>query len=996
MAEETHAFPENYRNKFDLFYDLQLFTVKEVLLVSSLYDDFILEEDGRLSEELTEEFSELDLSSPPPRIIRVSTGQQALEAIQAHEFDMVITMLRLSDMDPFTFGQQVKELNPDLPTVLLLTNHSDTLALPDIDLQEGIDWIFTWQGDSDLFLAIFKIVEDYKNAPQDTSVGKVRVIIVIEDTITYYSIFLPMIYKEILKQTKEIIEEGLNASHKMLRRRGRPKLLLAKTYEEATTLYDTYKDHLLGIITDVAFPLQGVKDYSAGVKLIRFVRTEKKYLPVLIQSSDPKNDQLADSLNSWFVHKNSQTYLRDFRTFLRSGMLFGDFVFRTKEMTEVARAENLINFERVLQEVPSESILYHARQNHFSNWLYSRGEHQLANELAPYVVDQFESIEDIRTFLLNAFEEQRREQQRGIIAGFSRDTFDFTTPFSRIGNGSLGGKGRGIAFISTILHRGRSQMHGIPVTIPETVALTTEIYDIFIEQNNLYELLKEGQSDLEVKDRFLKAELPVGVQEDLRLIVESTNSPLAVRSSSLLEDSQFHPLAGVYKTYMLPNDHPEAEFRFVQLQEAVKLVYASAFSPEAKSYITSMGQKVEVEKMAVIIQKVAGKKRNSGYFYPDFSGVSKSINYYPVRGDPEDGVVEVAVGLGEMVVSGGQSLQFSPNFPKILPQASTVEMVLKNSQREFLAIKMDESLPDLREDEFITLDTLPLTVARDDGVLEWLGAVYDHANNRIANTVHRDGALVVTFPYLLQYPKFPLADVINALLELGQETLGYPVEIEFACNIDYESGKHHFYVLQIRPLIIDDFGVTTEEINVDSSEDHILYSPVTLGNGTFRNIADIIFIDPDRFDKTQTMEIKAEISEMNRKLREDGREYLLIGFGRWGTSDRFLGVPVQWQDIDAARIIVEASLPGFQIDPSQGMHFFHNITASKRAYITLSHVDKRANLDWTWLQSRGTAGDFEYIRHVKLERPLSIVINGKTGEGIVREITDEFLEPSEK
>jgi len=981
-------FPNDYQNRFSLFYDLQKYKVQELLLVSSLYDDFILEEDGRLTEELTQEFSDLELSSPPPRIIRVSNGQEALEALETRSFDMVITMLRLNDMDPFHFGKEVKKHHPEMPVVLLLTNHSDTLSLPPIKARSSIDEIFTWNGDSDLFLAMIKIIEDRKNVESDTEVGSVRVVIVVEDTINYYSIFLPIIYKEILHQTQEIIEEGVNLSHRLLRRRGRPKILLAQTYEEATSLYDKYKDNLLGIITDVAFPLQSKKDYSAGVNLIRFVRIEKPYLPVLIQSSDPENNSLAVDLDAYFVHKNSMTYLRDFRKFMKQAMLFGDFVFRLPDGTEVARAKNLKNFEQVIREVPEESIRYHGKQNHFSNWLYSRGEYTLANELAPYQTEEFSSMEALRTFLIDQFEERRKEKQQGVITEFQRETFDFTSPFSRIGNGSLGGKGRGIAFISALLSRGSigKLAENMTISIPETVVLATDIFDLFLEINDLYELLRQDLTDDVLKHKFLKAELPEGVQIDLRLIIEKTNSPLAVRSSSLLEDSQFHPLAGVYTTYMLSNDQHDDQLRYKYLSDAVKLVYASAFSKEAKSYIKSLGQKIEVEKMGVIIQKVIGKKHDSTRFYPDLSGVIKSFNYYPIRHmNPEDGIAEVAVGLGEMVVSGGQFLQFSPNYPKILPQASTVGMAFKNSQREFLSIRLDNQDVDLAKGEFSTLETLPLSVARDDGVLKWLGAVYDRNNNRIVNSVRRDGPILITLPYLLKYPKFPFAKVLRDLLEIGKESLGYSVEIEFAMNIDYEHEENHrLYVLQIRPLVIESFDYTDEEVAIIENGKGIIYSEVTLGNGKYNNIYDIIYVDPDTFDKTKTMEIKAEIGRLNRELRDQDREYLLIGPGRWGTSDRFLGIPVHWSDIDNARVLAEVALEDFQIDPSQGMHFFTNITASKRGYFTIPWNSKKASIDWEWFKNQDiNYGQFDYIKHIRLERPLDIKINGKSGKGLI-------------
>ncbi|MHA2275191.1 MAG: PEP/pyruvate-binding domain-containing protein, partial [Candidatus Kariarchaeaceae archaeon] len=681
-------FPEDYQNRFHIFYDLMQYTVKDVLLVSSLYDDFILEEDGGLSEEIYTVYSKLNLSFPPPRILRVPSGVDAIEALKRRHFDLIITMRRLSDFDLISFSEKIREITIDTPIVLLLTNYSEIPNLPSSEHLKHIDKIFVYNGDTDLFLAIIKLVEDLVNVQYDTKIGNVRVIIVIEDTIQYYSIFLPIIFKELLRQTEKSVEEGVNYSHKLLKRRGRPKILLAETFEEAMDYYQKYKLNVLGIISDIAFPRDGTKDFSAGYDIASLMKSENQHLPIILQSSDPENYALAQKLGVKFVHKNSPDYLRTIRRFFATSMLFGDFRFIDLSDKVIATADSLVKFEKILSTIPSEIIERHGSRNDFSNWLFARGEHQIAEKLAPHAASEFNDGNEIKQFILQTFKDRRREDQKSVIIEFNEDLFSIDPDFIKVGKGSLGGKGRGLAFIRTLLNRENigPNFLDIDISVPETIVVCTDIFDEFIEENDLFDRIFVDHLEDDLDELFISKPLPEKLNVVLELIIDNWEAPLAVRSSSILEDSQFQPFAGIYKTYMIPNDQPDRELRLQLLKNAIKLVYSSTYSKLARTYVKSLGQRIEVEKMAIVIQKIVGNKHGDRY-YPDFSGVAKSYNFYPVSyQNAEDGVSELAIGLGEHIVSGGKTLSFSPKHPKMLPQVSNPEYALKSTQTEFFSL----------------------------------------------------------------------------------------------------------------------------------------------------------------------------------------------------------------------------------------------------------------------------------------------------------------------
>ncbi|MFX1253930.1 MAG: PEP/pyruvate-binding domain-containing protein [Promethearchaeota archaeon] len=978
---------ERYRLPFHVFHDLMLIRVREVLLVSSLYDGYILEEDGRLSEQIFSEYLNLNLSSPP-RITRAATATEALEILKRSHFDLIITMRRVADMDPFTFGQAAKKIHSDTPIVLLLTYTADIQYLPPINQRDGIDKIFLWNGDSKIFLAIVKVIEDRLNAPHDTKTGRVQVIIVVEDSIYYYSLFLPLIYTEIMRLTQALIEEGVNDLQRLLRMRARPKILLAETKEQAIEYYEKYKKYVLGIISDVRFPCNknSKPDYNAGNQLISMIRKESPLMPILLQSSQEENKERANSLKVAFINKYSRTLLHELRKFILKELGFGKFVFRLETGEKVAEADNLIEFERALSYVPGESLIYHGQYNHFSNWLMARGEFGLAYRLRPYKVGQFKNTDALRTFLLDSIAQWHRELQEGSITDFAGKTFNKHQPFIRLGSGSLGGKGRGIAFLNVLLKMSNigNLFPEIGICVPRTVVIGTDEFDLFIEENNLYEgEMLSNKSDEEVAQIFLHATLPDDVQKMLKVFLTEVSYPLAVRSSSLLEDSQYQPFAGVYATYMLPNDHPDMTVRIEQLEQAIKMVYASMFYEAPRNYIGSIGQNITEEKMAVVLQEVVGK-RYEDRFYPHFAGVAKSYNYYPLREiNPEDGICDIALGLGRTVVTGGKALKFCPHYPEVLPQFSSPEMALKNSQTQFFALKMGDYPIDLTKGEEATLAKLDLKIAEKDQVLYQIASTYDPNDEIIRIGTSRPGIRIINFASILKWDTFPLAPLLIKLLEIGKKAMGTAVEIEFAVKLDKtKKYRAEFYLLQIRPFITE-----TEFIDMQLDEEErqniFLLSTKALGNGILKDIKDIVYIKPNTFDNMKTIEIAAEIKLYNQELVATKTPYVLIGLGRWGTKDRFLGIPVEWHSVFGASVFVETGLEDFDIEPSQGTHFFQNLTSNKRIYFTVPYKSIEDKIDWEWLKKQHTVKETKYVRHVRLSDSLTVKVDGKKRQGAI-------------
>jgi len=974
----------DFQSKFFKFDALMQARVKHVLLVSSPYDSFVLEEDGQLTELIYNEYLELNLSITP-HVKRASTAGEALEILRTQDIDLVIIFKRVGDLDVIAFGHEVKSIKPDMPVVFLAYHRRELTIMEEADYRSAIDWVFIWTGDVKILLSIIKLVEDRMNVDFDTNLVGVRVIVVIEDNVKFYSSYLPLFYTEIMQQTQALMSEGLNVSDKVLRMRARPKILLTDNYEDAVDLFERYRKYVLAVISDVRFRVAGKKDDEAGVKLVRMIRDRVPDLPILMQSSDLENAAVAYAQSAGFIHKRSPTLHNDISHFIKSHFGFGDFVFTLPNGTELMRASDFRTMEKALATVDARSIEYHGKRNHFSNWLMARTEFDLADRLRPRKVSEFKDVEALRRYLIETFKGFRHERQLGVVSDFSRRQFDLQSDFVRIGGGSLGGKGRGLAFINALLsrHDVNEDVEGVKVSVPHSVIIGTDVFDAFMDSNSLLQPALNASSDDGITAMFLKAKFPRRTQADLRTILNVVKYPLAVRSSSMLEDSQLEPAAGVYDTHMLTNSHPRIEVRLHQLITAIKLIYASTYVKNARVYHQFVGNRVEEEKMAVIIQQAIGQ-RYGDYFYPGFSGLALSYNYYSMDGvQPEDGVVYVALGLGKTIVDGHNCLRFSPGYPEKLPQFSTTKDLLNNSQHDFIAIDMRDLSVTPEPGGEMGLARLDLQQAEKDGTLYPVCSTYSAENDRVYDGAGRDGTRIVTFAPILKLRRFPLCAITQYLLHLGSQGLNCPVEIEFAVNLQVDrSQSDRFYFLQIRPMIKDATFESISLDNVDGSQ-IVAKSENALGNLCNRSIQDIVFVAPDRFDRSRTVEIAQQVGRLNAKLREADRKYLLIGPGRWGSSERWLGIPVVWSQISKAAVIVEAAYGDFAPDPSFGTHFFHNLTTFQVGYMTVNAAIGNGFIEWEWFSSQPASDQTEFVRHVELPEPLEIRIDGRAGAGLI-------------
>ncbi len=984
--------PNNHLDDFDLsfkvFHELMAKKVTEILLVSSPYDAFIMEEEGRLAERIIHEYRGLNLSRPP-KLTWVSTAQEALNTLSNKEFDLVITMPRLDDMDAFNLGRKIKKIYPELPIFLLTHNTNRLLLESEHSDLSSIDKLYVWYGNSDLLLALIKNAEDQMNVAYDTKRAKVRVIILVEDSPIYYSSFLPLLYKEIVRQTQAVMEESLNDEHRILRMRARPKILLAENYEEAQKLYRQFKPYLLSVFSDVRFPRKGKMDNHAGFDLLSMIKKETPDIPLLNLSSEEANRKKAEKIPAVFLNKNSPSLHSEIRSFFMDRLGFGDFIFRLPNGREIARASNLRELEKVVPSIPDKSVFYHATRNHFSSWLMARSEILLASKLKPLKTSDFPNIKELKEHLVASIQERRKGRQKGIITDFVSGAFDPAADFIKIGKGSLGGKARGLAFMSTQLKKNphiHEKFKDITISVPKTLVISTEAFDSFINENKLRDIPTSDYSDNQISEIFLQSSLPDWLHSDLKLFIENINYPLAIRSSSLLEDAQFQPFAGIYKTYMLPNQDLDPDQRLMQLEIAIKLVYASTYLEIPRAYARSTLHRTEDEKMAVILQQLSGN-RQSDYFYPALSGVAQSYNFYPISHmKPEEGIAHIALGLGKTVVEGETSLRFSPKYPQYLPQFSTVDDILKNSQRFFYALKMVDSQESLEsqgkatDDE--TLTKLEIDDAYDHAPVVHLSSTYIPEENRIRDTGNVPGYRVLTFAGILKYDFFPLPQILKEILRIGRKGMGSPVEIEFSVNIDFNKKKKpEFSLLQIRPMAISmhnrDVEITKKDIN-----SAFCFSTMALGNGKFKDIADIIYVRPDSFDPARTVEIAGEIGKINRQMVQQNKKYLLIGPGRWGSADRWLGIPVTWKNISGIGAVIETTAENLRADPSQGSHFFHNITSLGISYLTIKENDEDF-LDWKWLKSLSPESETDYLRHVKLDKPITLKIDGKKSRAVL-------------
>ena len=975
--------------RFEGFENLMPFKVQNILLVSSLYDSFILREDGRLNELLIDESLELNLWRIPG-ITHVSSCAEAVELARSQpQFNLIVTNLTVGDMNAAQLAREVKQAGLDVPVVVLAYDYREIKNFVARNPVTDIDRIFLWQGNARILIAIVKYIEDKRNVLHDTQAIGVPVLLVVEDNIRYYSSFLPVIYTELIKQSRRVIQEGINVAHKLMRMQARPRILLSSNFEDAAGLVQEYRNYLIGLVSDVEFPWEGKLSPEAGFELARMVKSLVPDVPVVLQTSRTEFRPRAQAAGYSFLRKRSPTLLQDLRGILTEQFGFGDFVFRLPDASEVGRAQDLNELEKRLQTVPGESLVFHSQSNHFSHWLMARTEFALAAKLRPRKVSDFASPEHLRRDLIESIHEYRREQSEVLIGDFRADTFKPSeSGFLRIGSGSLGGKARGLAFVRHLLRKSRiaRRFPGVRISVPPAVVLATDVFDQFVAENNLLDFALHCEDDAEIQRKFLAAPLSASLNNDLKSFLAQVNHPLAVRSSSLLEDSQYQPFTGVYETFMLGNQQADPqvgpEDRLAALSEAIRRVYASTFSRHAKAYVRATPYRLEEEKMAVILQQVVGTPHGER-FYPDFSGVVRSRNYYPVPPMTfEDGIAAVALGLGRAVVDGGKCLTFCPRYPQNLVQFSSVEDILTNSQTEFWALELHgspEGRPGHWHERRFSLDA-----AESDGTLRAVASTYSRDNHAIYDGVSRPGARIVTFAPMLKHSTFPLAEILDVLVRAGEDALGNPVEIEFAVRLPQQDGPvtAEFGFLQIRPLTL---GSDSEDLVLEDvqPEQLICQSSKVLGNGRIENLHDVVVVDSQRFERSRSQEVATAVARFNRRLNEENRPYLLIGVGRWGSTEPWLGIPVEWDEISGARVIVEAGFRDFRVTPSQGSHFFQNLTAFQIGYFTVNPDAGEGSVDWQWLTEQAAVEEEGCVRHLQFAEPIRVVMNSRTSQGVI-------------
>jgi CheY-like chemotaxis protein len=972
------------RDPTRLFQELMRFRVREILLVSSLYGSFTLSEDGSLYESLLNEYLGLGLTHMP-NLTRVSSGEEALAlAGESGRFDLIICSLRLEDMHAVELVQCLREGGVGAPVVLLTYDSRELASLVQGGGAAVFDRVFMWQGDFRVLLAIIHSVEDRANLESDTALAGVQSVILIEDDVRFYSSYLPLFYTAVFEHTADLIAEGVNPAHRLLRMRARPKIILCGNYEEAWRYFERYHETILGVVCDIEFPRGGAVDPEAGFGFARSVIESHGDIPVLLQSHDAACRARAERAGASFLRKDSPTLLGDLKEYMVEYFGFGDFVFRRSGGAEVARAADLRTLEEELRTVPDECIAHHGQRNDFSRWLKARTEFDLAHRLRPVKVSDYSSIEEVRAHLVTSIQAHRRERQRGKVVDFDRDSFDPARSFARIGGGSLGGKGRGLAFANALLaDAARGEQAGVRIAVPPSVVLGTEVFDRFLELNDLRGFAIHADDDGEILGRFLKARFPEDDANALRAYLDSADYPLSVRSSSLLEDSQFMPFAGVYETFMLPNNHRDPGVRLGELLDGVRRVYASTFFQSAKSYLRSTPYRLEEEKMAVIVQKLVGTPHGDRY-YPDFSGVARSYNFYPTAPmTPDDGIAVVAIGLGKQVMDGGATVRFCPRYPRHVMQFADVEEGVQYSQRTFYALGLPDPgiARDRRESARLVVEDLER--AEKDGVLAAVGSTYSRENHAIYDDISREGLRVVTFAPILKNDRFPLSQIIERQLDLGRRGMSGPVEIEFAVNLKSgPGGAAEFHLLQLRPMVIDR---EVERLSVTEvpREALVCHSTQALGHGASEDIRDLVVIDPGRFERADSPRVAREVGRLNAMLAEQGRPYVLISVGRLGSADPWLGVPVRWDEISGARTIVEAPLRDIRVAPSQGGHFFQNLAASQIGFLTVGERDVDGFVDWDWLARQPAQYEGPFVRLLRFEQPLCVFVDGQRSRGLV-------------
>ena len=957
--------------------------IYNVLLIATKYDSFMLEDDGRVDEQIFNEYTSLSLRYPP-RFTQVTTEEEALNELKNRNFELIICMPNMDNRDIFAAASEIKVHYPNIP-IVVLTPFSKEVSkrIANEDLS-AIDYVFSWLGNSELLLAIIKLIEDKMNAPDDTASVGVQIILLVEDSIRFYSSALPHLYKFVLEQSQMFAKEALNDHQRTLRMRGRPKIKLARNYEEAVRIFDQYRDNMLGIISDMSFMHNGVKDPYAGYKFGQYVRKTGLIIPFVLESSEASNHVYAKELNASFIDKNSKSYPQDLKKKIMQRFGFGDFVIlnpHTKE--EIMRIKDLKDLQKKVFQIPDDSLVYHLSRNHFSRFFYSRAMFPPAEVLKHVDVSDYKDMDEARKLIFDLIVQYRRMKNTGVVAVYQKDRFDEYSNFARIGDGSLGGKGRGLAFIGAMVKRyPKLESDNFAVNIPKTVVICTDIFDEFMETNELYPVALGDADDETILRYFLRASLPSRLIEDLMAFFDVVKSPIAVRSSSLLEDSHYQPFAGIYSTYMVPKIEEKYDM-LRTVSDAIKAVYASVFYKDSKAYMTATSNLIDQEKMAIVLQEVVGSRYND-HFYPTMSGVARSLNFYPIGNEKaEDGIANIALGLGKYIVDGGQTLRFSPRHPHSILQMSTMDFALRETQTRFYALDLKNMAEAFSVDDAFNLVKLGLKDADAEGSLKYIVSTYDPYDQIIRDGYYPGGRKILSFVNILQHDVFPLADTLDQILRIGQQEMGRPVEIEFAVNMDpSDHTRATFYLLQIRP-IVDNKEIMDEDLSLVKNEETILSSTSVLGHGIVGDVQDIIYVKTGAFNSSNNQLIAYEIEKMNRSFTDQEKGYVLVGPGRWGSSDSWLGIPVKWPHISNARVIVECRLENYRVDPSQGTHFFQNLTSFGVGYFTVNPFKGDGWFDEAFLNAQPAVEETEYLRHVRFDAPITIKMDGKKSLGVV-------------
>ena len=959
--------------------------IYNVLLIATKYDAFMLEDDGRVDEQIFNEYTALSLRYPP-RFTQVTTEEEALNELKNRNFELIICMPNMDNRDIFAAATEIKTHYPHIPIVVLTPFSKEVSKRVANEDLSAIDYVFSWLGNSELLLAIIKLIEDKMNAPDDVASVGVQIIMLVEDSIRFYSSALPHLYKFVLEQSQEFAKEALNPHQQTLRMRGRPKIKLARTYEEAVRIFEQYQNNILGIISDMSFMHTGVKDPYAGYKFGQYVRKTGKIIPFILESSESANEVYAHELGASFIDKNSKSYPQDLRKKIMQRFGFGDFVIlnpKTKE--EIMRIKDLKDLQKKVFQIPDDSLVYHLSRNHFSRFFYSRAMFPPAEVLKNVDVSDYKDMDEARKLIFDLIVQYRRMKNSGVVAIYKKERFDEYSNFARIGDGSLGGKGRGLAFIGAMIKRyPKLEQENFAVNIPKTVVICTDIFDEFMETNELYPIALSDTDNDTILKYFLRASLPSRLIEDLMAFSEVVKGPIAIRSSSLLEDSHYQPFAGIYSTYMIPKQEDKYEM-LRSLSDAIKAVYASVFYQDSKAYMTATSNLIDQEKMAIVLQEVVGTQYGDHY-YPTISGVARSLNFYPISNEKaEDGIANIALGLGKYIVDGGLTLRFSPRHPHNILQMSSTDFALRETQTRFYALDLNpENIVDkFSVDDAFNLKKLTLKEADADGSLKFITSTYDPYDMIIRDGYYPGGRKILSFVNVLQHDVFPLASTLDQLLQIGQKEMGRPVEIEFAINMNKQDPRiATFYLLQIRP-IVDNKEVMNEDLSVIQQEDTILSSTSVLGHGIINDVQDVIYVKTGAFNAANNQLIAYDIEKMNRKFTGTETNYVLVGPGRWGSSDPWLGIPVKWPHISNAKVIVECGLENYRVDPSQGTHFFQNLTSFGVGYFTINPFKGEGWFDEDYLNQLPAVEETEYLRHVRLHAPIVIKMDGKRSLGVV-------------